>query len=468
MCVSRSLGLALASVIVRSRVFSNLCVNGSVCNGSLGGKHETNMRSHQSLVLCTTLVLAAVAAISAPPTTTPPPTPPPPTPPPPLASFIATQHFQPCYNASTLPSLLDGAVQAARLGSKSFKFALKDHMGNMYPLNNHHAQWPAAPATLTDVLAAPQVQSLLRNELHTGFESITLWAYRVGAPDAPFCDESALPIPAAELAAQRQQMANLTTALMALPTGAGTPSSYWLEAWENDWATRCGSYAQEHPPGAAVRAAYAAWLTARQLGVEEGRRAYCETMGGVLGGSTVDCADSAAVAHVAHVKVYHGAEVNLVGACLNNASCGNIVTEVLPHVPLDYVSYSAYDTMRTTQLADALDLIAAKHNRTAAAPERALFITEFGLPETTTDAAITRHVVDNVLRIGRAKDLARVHYWQTINNEKLHGGTCSAGMPPLLDPAVQNGFWTTLPNGTLSDVGQYLSDVIAGRQPMPS
>lgn len=35
--------------------------------------------------------------------------------PPPLASFIATQHFQPCYNVSALPSLLDGAVQVSEI-----------------------------------------------------------------------------------------------------------------------------------------------------------------------------------------------------------------------------------------------------------------------------------------------------------------------------------------------------------------
>jgi len=77
-------------------------------------------------------------------------------------------------------------------------------------------------------------------------------------------------------------------------------------------------------------------------------------------------------------------------------------------------------------------------------------------------------VLNNVLSIARAKDIARVHYWQTINNEKLGtGGTCQAGEPPNYDPATQNGFWTTLPNGTLSAVGQYLQDIIAGRQPMP-
>lgn len=76
--------------------------------------------------------------------------------------------------------------------------------------------------------------------------------------------------------------------------------------------------------------------------------------------------------------------------CLQNVSCGNIVRAVLPKLPLDYVSYSSYDTMRTPQLADALDLIAAGHNRTAATPARPLFITEFGLPETITDPATTR------------------------------------------------------------------------------
>ena len=140
---------------------------------------------------------------------------------------------------------------------------------------------------------------------------------------------------------------------------------------------------------------------------------------------------------------------------------------MLPKVALDHVSYSSYDSMRGPALAPALDLIAAQHKRTAASPPRALFITEFGLPETTTDAATVRAVVDNVLAIGRAKGLSKVHYWQTLNNEKNGGGTCR-DMPPLLDPAAQNGFWTTLPNGTLSAVGMYLQDVITGRQPMPT
>ena len=85
-----------------------------------------------------------------------------------------------------------------------------------------------------------------------------------------------------------------------------------------------------------------------------------------------------------------------------------------------------------------------------------------------------------MLKIARSKDIARVHYWQTINNELLSSsrdmaiatssggaGLCT-GDPPNYNPVTQNGFWTTLPIGTLSDVGQYLQDIIAGRKPMPA
>ena len=110
--------------------------------------------------------------------------------PPPLAAFIGTQHFQPCYNVSLLPSLLDGAVQAARLGSTSFKFALKADMQSQYPyLNDGANAWPkpASVNSLTDVLATPQLQALLRNQLKTNFDSYTLWVYRPGEADSPYC-----------------------------------------------------------------------------------------------------------------------------------------------------------------------------------------------------------------------------------------------------------------------------------------
>ena len=96
-----------------------------------------------------------------------------------------------------LPSLLDGAVQAARLGSTSFKFALKGSMESMYPFNNAADPWPTNFTSLADVLAASQVQRLLRNELKTNFNSITLWAYRVGATDSIYC---AGPVSSSELA----------------------------------------------------------------------------------------------------------------------------------------------------------------------------------------------------------------------------------------------------------------------------
>jgi hypothetical protein len=77
-------------------------------------------------------------------------------------------------------------------------------------------------------------------------------------------------------------------------------------------------------------------------------------------------------------------------------------------------------------------------------------------------------VIDNVLSISRAHaGVGRAHYWQTINNEMLEGGTCKSLPAPLFDPTKQRGFWTTLPNGSLSGVGRYLKGIISGVVPFP-
>eukprot|EP01079_Euglenida_sp_SAG-EU17-18_P003970 gene3970-4330_t len=215
-------------------------------------------------------------------------------PPPPLSEFIATQHFQPCYNVSRLPALLDGAVQAARLGSTSFKFGLKYPMvgppprpvGPPAPASSTRQQarvagdpFPASPATLADLVQAPQVQGryaqaampaahpqkLLLNE-YTAFSSFTIWAYRVAAachstatlparftrkrscgcgrtlhcpaglpPRGPFCtggaDSVFCQLPPGpdldkQLQQERAQLTGLTQALLALPSA--NPLSFWL------------------------------------------------------------------------------------------------------------------------------------------------------------------------------------------------------------------------------------------------
>jgi ribosomal protein L13 len=92
-------------------------------------------------------------------------------------------------------------------------------------------------------------------------------------------------------------------------------------------------YEPTQPPPRAVMAAYAAWLQARQDGVTRGRTAFCVARSGRLRGgegtAAVDCGDTEAVVRAAAVNVFNGAEVNLVAACVHNASCGNIVREVI-------------------------------------------------------------------------------------------------------------------------------------------
>lgn len=74
------------------------------------------------------------------------------------------------------------------------------------------------------------------------------------------------------------------------------------------------------------------------------------------------------------------AEVNLVRSSVLSGAA-NMITEVVPHVALDLLSYSCYDSQQTPQFLSALQYIAAHHNRTTASPPVAVYIGEFGLPQ---------------------------------------------------------------------------------------
>lgn len=377
-----------------------------------------------------------------------------------LSNFIGLQHFQPCYflNAS-LPVLLDGAAAASNVGTTAFKFLLSSSTPNQYPFNNGGDPWPSSFSTLVELASSSQVKRLLSNEVST-FNTFVAWAYRIGPGDDNYWCNG---VTVSDLADETSQFADLTAYL--LSTYEGTGLTFILEHWEGDWSARCGSYNASVPPTPAVALAMQQWLAARQAGVDAGRTRYCEGRWGVRG--AVKCDSAKAVMLEAGVSVFHGAEVNLVVASIDSPF-PNIIRSVIPFVRLDTVSYSSYDAQSGPVLGPALDFIALQHNRTAASPDRPIFITEFGVPEMQQPQAVVEETVRNVLALGRAKDIAHVFYWETFNNVLATGGNCVPGSPPVTDPTLQAGFWALLPNGTRSWVGQFLSDIIANRTPMPT
>eukprot|EP00730_Choanoeca_flexa_P007939 TRINITY_DN12415_c4_g3_i13.p6 TRINITY_DN12415_c4_g3~~TRINITY_DN12415_c4_g3_i13.p6 ORF type:complete len:106 (+),score=10.70 TRINITY_DN12415_c4_g3_i13:2492-2809(+) len=80
-------------------------------------------------------------------------------------------------------------------------------------------------------------------------------------------------------------------------------------------------------------------------------------------------------------------EVNLVYQAMQGTR--NVINGVVPHVKLDLLSYSAYDTQcKIGVFAQALAFIEAHHNKTDLSPSPGLYIGEYGLPlNTVSDVA---------------------------------------------------------------------------------
>merc|ERR1711964_724245 len=127
--------------------------------------------------------------------------------------------------------------------------------------------------------------------------------------------------------------------------------------------------------------------------------------------------------------------------------------------------------MSGADLGPALELIYAQMNRSAASPPQPVFVTEWGVPLNQAPHSLAVQTLHNVLAVSASKPfVSRTIFWQLINNELLSGGGLdgpggmfgggqSRGPNPDCngkedrDPSNQRGFWTVLPNGTLSYFG---------------
>jgi hypothetical protein len=164
------------------------------------------------------------------------------------------------------------------------------------------------------------------------------------------------------------------------------------------------------------------WLTARQQGVARARAEFA----------------------TATAKVFHACEVNLVKQA-QELGAPSVTTDVLPHVPVDLASYSAWDTKDSpAQFAAALAFI-AKHKRpTEPFGERGVYVGEFGLPESEATPQLALERTAALLAQARNFGCPYAVYWQLYCNE-----------PTTKTPKVNadyKGFWLVRPDGTRSPV----------------
>ena len=333
--------------------------------------------------------------------------------PPPSRTQLGVAHIGGGYCFSETDYLNEGAAAAHAIGAKCIKVSLSLDTDNPSPkLYPFHSQWPAV-ATLDALADTPYYRTLFARE----FDTFILTAFRPGR-SAAYWRESFSP---EDEQAEEECFASLARHLFR--TYAQSRKTFIIQNWEGDWALR-GSFDPATKPKPEAAAAMIRWLAARQRGVARARAEFA------TGGA----------------QVFHACEVNLVRQAQVQGA-PSVTTDVLPHVPVDLASYSAWDTKGSpVQFAEALAFI-AKHKRpTEPFGEHGVYVGEFGLPESEATPQLAFERTHALLAEARRFGCPYAVYWQLYCNEP------TAKLPKV--NADYKGFWLVRPDGTRSLVCQ--------------
>ena len=326
---------------------------------------------------------------------------------------LGVAHIGGLYSFSESDYLNEGAATAHAIGARCIKVSLSLDTDNPSPkLYPFHSQWPAV-ATLDALADTPYYRALFARE----FDTFILTAFRPGRA-AGYWRES---FSSEDEQAEEECFASLTRHLLRIY--AQTRKTFIIQNWEGDWALR-GSFDRTIKPTPTATAAMIRWLAARQRGVARAR-------GELANGGA---------------RIFHACEVNLVRQAMVQ-SAPSVTTDVLPQVPVDLASYSAWDTKDSpTHFGEALAFI-AKHKRpTEPFGEHGVYVGEFGLPESEATPQQALERTTELLAVAQRFGCPYAVYWQLYCNEPI-------AKPPKVN-ADYKGFWLVRPDGTRSPVCQ--------------
>ncbi|MHC4398104.1 MAG: hypothetical protein ACYTG0_00315 [Planctomycetota bacterium] len=336
-----------------------------------------------------------------------------------LREILGVTHVAGKYHLTEKEFLVEGAGQIASLGARVIKLYLTVPP-RQYPFNTN---WPPAK-TLVDVARTPPYRAVFAMP----FSTYVLTTYAAGRPDHYWRSG----VSDVEARDESRQLYDLARHLLTEYQGSG--KTFVLQHWEGDWAIR-GSFDPTVDPGPKAIEGMIRWLNARQQGVERAR-------------TEIETRD---------VRVFHAAEVNLVRIAMEDGR-PTVTDRVLPHAPVDLVSYSAWDTQADPErLRRGLDYVAAH------APDREpfgrhnVYIGEFGLPENDQSPERVRRVVDGVISTALGWGCPYVIYWQLYCNE--------ARRQPVEKNDDVRGFWLVRPDGTRSAVWHDFRKRLSRRSP---
>jgi hypothetical protein len=302
---------------------------------------------------------------------------------------LGTQTFGITYQFTSKNSLVETAEAIRRLGSNAIKFFAGRGAAGQYRMT-----LPPAIASLT---ALVRDEPSFRAVLDMPFAHYVLWAYTFAD------DDWRHGLSAERRDAVYREFNEFCAYLLTAYRGSG--KTFYLGHWEGDWTLLGHTDRTKDPPEEAVRGMIE-WLNIRQKALDDAVRAHGQN----------------------GVRVYHYTEVNLVAKALEGRGV-TVTTHVLPHVDVDFVSYSAYDTLdfadgtRTEALTKALDFIAAKMRPKPAIAGRRVFIGEYGFPlELMQTPARQDAATRAVARAGLAWGCPFVLYWELYCNELAKDG----------------------------------------------
>jgi hypothetical protein len=209
-----------------------------------------------------------------------------------------------------------------------------------------------------------------------------------------------------------------------LKTYNGTGKTFFLGHWEGDWHLRPDLNTQTD---AGVRPeslqGMIDWLNTRQRAIDDAKQRTPHR----------------------EVRVYHYTEVNHVSA-VSMAGRPSVTNRVLPRTNVDFVSYSAYDSLDdiSNKIPRALDYIEAKLPPKTGIAGKRVFIGEYGFAAHTFPEPERDRRSRQVMRIGLEWGCPFVLCWQMYNNEFSNG--------------VENGYWLIDNHGVKQPLWHTLAD----------
>jgi hypothetical protein len=352
-----------------------------------------------------------------------------------LPDVLGVTHVAGRYYLTDKDFLNEGADQILALGSRVIKVWFygkrHEHPMGVYAYNS---QWPNVDS-LVGGARIPYFRQLFSKPFTTYVMVVTSLGrddgyWRNGITDEQKRDE-------------QRQFYELTKHL--LTEYKGTGKTFVLQHWEGDWMIRGNFDAKAEPTPLAIQSMIE-WLNARQAGVIQARQEAGEQ----------------------GVHVYHATEVNLVVQSMRNGSAG-MVNKVLPHTPLDLISYSAWDSATShyadpNVLRDALDFIAANAPDSPAFGSRNVYLGEFGMPENNYSLAQLQTAIPNAVQTALKWGCPYIIYWQLYCNELKDPNI----KPPVKTNDAVRGFWLIRPDGTKSWTWDYFHGLLTAGPASPA